>query len=114
MSDALKRLIEAVEKGTAANPRRKGAHDMELFFDAFPPHLVKHEYQFAYDAFKGSLDAAKALHDALLPGWWQQQRISTRTRVQVGNVAEMPWCYDDIPARAWLIAVLRAYQQVQA
>lgn len=118
MSDALKRLIESVEKGTAATPRRKGAHDMELFFDAFPPHLVEHEYQWAYDAFKGSLDAAKALHDALLPDWIAEMRIN-----QTGyHASAAVWYYggapieasSNPPARAWLLAILRAYQQVQA
>ena len=40
-------------------------------------------------AYFGGLDAAKALHDALLPGWW--------------------WVKPD--ARAWLLAILRAYRE---
>ena len=62
-------------------------------------------------AFGGSLDAAKRLHDALLPGWaWD---------VCDDGEADV-WPYDDIiddrvvgicrdnPARAWLLAILRA------
>jgi len=53
---ALERLIEAVEAGewnSLANVAAIGDRDA---------HLAK-------SAFHGSLDAAKALHDALLPGW---------------------------------------------
>lgn len=63
----------------------------------------------AADAQHGSLDAAHRLHDVLLPGWdylvsrhdaeiWQTGYYPNTTKEQVmGN-----------PARAWLLAVLRA------
>jgi hypothetical protein len=66
----------------------------------------------ARQAFDGSLDAAKALHDALLPGWdlsictyeddLFEVSVSRPTSVQT---------YDglsEVIARAWLISALRA------
>lgn len=62
-------------------------------------------------AFNGSLDAAKRLHDALLPGWWATLRYSTRPLVTVGNVDEEFRAQNDELARAWLLAILRALEQ---
>lgn len=63
----------------------------------------------AYDAFSGSLDAAKALHDALLPGWtwtrWPQGDFEVGKgfgEFYIGKSLD--------PARAWLIAILKAYR----
>jgi hypothetical protein len=66
-----------------------------------------------YAAFNGSLNAAKALHDAVLPGWDAEVILKSR-RVTVfdGHMFEG---FDrassgvaDTPARAWLLAVLAA------
>lgn len=65
-------------------------------------------------AFEGSLDAAKALHEAVLPGWpWTIENMnsglsrawvnSSRGLRTPGYVGE-----SDDPARAWLIAILKA------
>ena len=62
-------------------------------------------------AFEGSLDAAKALHEAVLPGWdWVIGRTNDGLTIHanVGNEAE---AFDDCPARAWLLAILRALQE---
>jgi hypothetical protein len=64
-------------------------------------------------AFKGSLDAAKALHEAVLPGnaqWWVELRPDGRklAGVFLGNLGKAYEAYDDNPARAWLLAILRA------
>lgn len=80
----------------------------------------------AYEAFSGSLDAAKALHEALLPGWkvagirqedsgkwWIELRegyITSYNRVVIA-----PHHFDaDNPARAWLLAILDALIQEEA
>jgi hypothetical protein len=59
----------------------------------------------------GSLDAAKALHEAVLPGW-QLDRLmqgDDRWEAQVGNPnADWEEGTDASPARAWLIAILKA------
>ena len=76
-------------------------------------------------AFHGSLDAAKALHDALLPGWWWAVgtcKVSDDARVSPDDDSRAPsggeWAeYTDIdqrppgnPARAWLLSILIAVE----
>ena len=58
----------------------------------------------------GSIDAAKALHDALLPGWWY---VIDHRMCSVSDMFDGPFFSQDThdsPARAWLLAVLRAYR----
>ena len=62
----------------------------------------------AVDAFYGSLDAARELHEAVLPHHYAQLHMwpmpeMTRVDIGGGHVGR-----DNIPARAWLIAILRA------
>jgi hypothetical protein len=99
----LERLIAAVEAGTA---------DAQAFGTAF---RLSHSVQVAMTAraaYLGSLNAALRLHEALLPGWdWLIVRegdnyravIARRDDHQGGLEAEA-----DDPARAWLLAILRA------
>ena len=68
-------------------------------------------------AYYGSLDAAKALHEALLPGWDRQ--ITTYDddtfEASVSKPLEVK-TYDGVSscmARAWLIAILKAYRANQ-
>ncbi|WP_062560328.1 hypothetical protein [Paracoccus aminovorans] len=74
-------------------------------------------YQAAYviGAYDGSLDAALALHKALLPGW------SVTLENDDGNIHAAVWPRGEIgeqhgaegptPALALLLAILRAYRQ---
>lgn len=99
---ALDRLIEAVEAGVLG--WNGIANTCEV------AGIGLREAQIAASAYHGSLDAAKALHEALLPGLlWE---ITPR-----GNCYIRDACYDTIsravrhtenPARAWLLAVLKA------
>lgn len=110
MSD-LDKLIEAVEAGRgdavsiftkrlSSAARDRGAY--------WPSHDVE-------KAFSGSLDAALALHKALLPYDWIAEVDTTgfalvyQDEMEVTNnaMALLPGC----PARAWLLAILRAYRQ---
>lgn len=106
MGDLIK-LIEAVEAGTAT---------MNDFAAVFPSESAygKTTWGTAHNAFAGDLNAAKALHDALLPdhGWG------------AGPWGARVWLYSDhpkwdgsdrqevemvkAPARAWLLAILKA------
>ena len=109
--DALDKLIEAVEAGTA---------DKDDHYAAFPT-AMKGEHYHAWSAFNGSLDAALALHEALLPGCNQYSIVTDPTCLCV-KVAWWPdglsadkCCYgegwsEDSPSRAWLLAILRAYR----
>ena len=94
----LRKLIEAVEKGT-------------FLLDAIP---AKYETT-AYQAFSGSLDAANALHVALLPGWDWGVSSSNAAAVFSGKLISGPsdLASADNPARAWLLAILLAYDAGQ-
>lgn len=61
----------------------------------------------AVAAFNGSLDAAKALHDAVLPGFRWEGGSGGLFDVW-DDPAEPHKGRCDIPARAWLLAILRA------
>lgn len=101
----LARLIEDVERGT---------FDLAMMEDNLP---TAGDSAKAWDnfiaAFNGSLDAAKRLHDALLPGWWATMRYSTRPLVTVGDVDDEFRAQDDNLARAWLLAILRAMEKLK-
>lgn len=109
MSDALQRLIHAVEINSV---NWYGWTERE---DALPGNL----WEVAREAdVNGSLDAARALHDALLPGY---TRDVDATAPECGITVSI-WSPkgpivgrgDELSeARAWLLAILRAYQQVQ-
>jgi hypothetical protein len=74
----------------------------------------------AYDVWRaslGSLDAAHALHKAVLPGWaWTIQDNGEQTLWPPNGLSDEPWCADGVtvsvdsmdPSRAWLLAVLSA------
>jgi len=65
--------------------------------------------QWAHDAyFHGSLDAARALHDAVLPGW--EADISLSGEVLVYEVLRVDGFLANRygPSSAWLLAILEA------
>jgi hypothetical protein len=57
------------------------------------------------DSYNGSLDAAKALHEAVLPEWGFVIDDERSLVVQVDVVFS---AHSTNPARAWLIAILNA------
>jgi len=62
-------------------------------------------------AFGGSLDAAKRLHDALLPGWgWDVLSVSEAVVHEsvAGFRMRAILAESDNPARAWLLSILKA------
>jgi hypothetical protein len=73
----------------------------------------------ARDAYRGSLDAALRLHDALLPGWdvdLEMRPLGPTIESGLSDVSVyVPYsdyhcisgCHKQ-PARAWLLAILRA------
>lgn len=99
--EALKSMLAKVEAGTATRERF-----------CFPSGVGWYsEYEWiAWMAYTGSLDAAKALHKELLPGWVfdvtngsafvLEDIEDTDGRQFVGEA--------DTPARAWLIAIIKA------
>lgn len=102
---ALRKLIEAVELGEP------------LSFKLFIDYLGADNFLHAHAAYNGSLDAAKALHEALLPGWDIQ--INTYEDDSFEASVSKPTdvkTFDGVSglmARAWLLAILRAYEAHQ-
>lgn len=79
--------------------------------------LEPHEQIWAWRAFGGSLDAAKALHEALLPERYgvalQYCKRYAAKAIICGPMDGSNWQSGDEwidPARAWLLAVLRALE----
>ena len=60
-------------------------------------------------ASQGSLDAAKALHEAVLPGWeWNLGPSNAKVNPYNGSPLKSWSGRADNPARAWLLAILEA------
>ena len=120
MTDAteLDALIAAVEAGSPW-----GDSERRLCLSALPKiksgHGSRRLETHARNAYNGSLDAALALHEALLPGWHPLvgQNVhhhywhANVQRIGEDGLIECEGCTDQaIPARAWLLAILKAYR----
>ena len=100
MTDRKQALVDLRDK--VKTDETKHGH---RWFDAFGPDIDLH----ALRAFNGSLDAAKALHEAVLPGWWWRVTSPDPHYVQVGMPGIGVYSgRDETPARAWLLAILEA------
>ena len=101
----LRALIEAVEAGEVRMSQCASAFPSESAGGLCTWHRV-------WAAYNGSLDAALALHNALLPGWFpgmSQNIHHGHWFAWVQNKASMhSTAQDNTPARAWLLAILRA------
>lgn len=102
--EALKYLLAKVEAGDLPFPALN---------EIFPRRGATIEL--VAKAYHGSLDAAKALHEAVLPGWAFSLAVGKRANGEMGCGAFL--VHDelegidgeaDTPARAWLIAILKA------
>lgn len=111
----LRNLIEAVEAGTVKNP----SHANEFA-------AVGRAGGYARDAYQGSLDGASNLHGSLLPGWDFSVSTSWVTISEAEVSAPRKGSFkgrmdpfgktlpDMTPARAWLLAILKAYEATHA
>ena len=109
---ALRKLIKAVEAGNLPEAVFHGSSAIRGHW-AYTTGLDNDQRRMVFRSYNGSLDAAKALHEALLPGWswaleaadvaevWPLGRLSTSTRVFSDGAG---------PARAWLLAILKAVE----
>ena len=93
---ALDALIEAVEAGDESWVHMPRIHDLHT--------------DLVWKSWSGSLDAAKALHDALLPGWVWQWCNGIMTVFMPFPSSRCADGTSPYPARAWLIAILKAYR----
>ena len=99
-TEALKQLLAKVESGET--------HIATMHFEK----VFKTGFGWAYQAYHdGSLDAAKELHDATLGFDWDIERFSINGDVGIrrNRPLERECGFADMdPARAWLIAILKA------
>lgn len=100
----LDKLIDAVEAGV----------DPSLWIDS--ENLV-YLYDDIHAASEGSLDSAKVLHEELLPGWFPGVSQNIHSGYWYAWVQDKFTSHysstEATPARAWLIAVLKAYRSMQ-
>jgi len=104
--DALQELLAKVEACGKIQPF--------LFQDAFNNQNHVNCAGEAYDAYSGSLDAALALHNAVLPGWsWVKPDGPEMGSIRVfgpdnGDFYPSAIGKASNTARAWLCAILKA------
>ena len=101
----LQRLIEAWEQGDP--DAWHGAGDILGVING--DHVAR--------CYNGNLNAAKALHDALLPGHyfdvWRATNFDDEPRKFACDVTGVNTIFAPCPARAWGLAILKAYQAQQ-
>ena len=106
--NALDRLIEAVEDRTASG---------DIFSAAFPSldYNGTLAWRLVWRAYTGDLNSFNRLLKLLLPDWRARLDIGKRNRCwMVGPQNQKIDAYGADPARAGLLAILRAYRSVQA
>ena len=102
--EALAELIEKVEAGF--DPERRPSEFRALRDPDYAAWALK--------AYCGSLDAAKALHEAVLPGWGWSLHMDEVILAPPQYRGDDEWsCVlmpseARCPARTWLLAILRA------
>ena len=99
-----KALEELIEKVGAGGP----------ILHPLPEWWSTKDWVNCVEAFHGSLDAAKALHEAVLPGWgWD---ISCMEVARVWDLKYKGYAIQasaKCPARAWLLAILHALRAME-
>ena len=107
--EALGALLAEVEAGAAS----------DNLWPIMTGHLSGAKQIYAMRAYKGSLDAAKALHDAVSPVINQYSIVTDPTcgkvsvcwwpeGLSVGREVHTESWFQENPARAWLIAIIKA------
>ena len=119
--EALAELIAKVESGDDAGFRLL---NRAVFSTPCQDMALQTREEYARYAYKGSLDAAKALHEAVLPGWWWDVGIYADTEPmheasltrhsEHGEAIDAIQAQATTPARAWLLAILRALHSMEA
>jgi hypothetical protein len=106
--DALTELLAKVEAGDSYDNDRLTNYDIISEGFGFQEH---YKHAWAIDAWRGSLDAAKALHEAVLCkddpqyGYLVGPQYARIVHPSCGTVCD---AQSDTSARAWLIAILKA------
>ena len=91
----------------------EGNECTHTFAKVYPVATKRNDW--LHDAFNGSIDAAKALHEAVLPGWgWHVRQdekdgsCHAHTLYPKFRVSPGGHTTESNPARAWLLAILEA------
>lgn len=108
-TQALRELRKRVEAGVFPGGQYGAARR------AFPYNEIEanDHGRMAFAAYKGSLNAAMALHEAVLPGWVMES-FNLHGEVAIKRRRPLDTAYgyaDGNPARAWLLALLDALIQ---
>ena len=122
-------LIERLEAGETGQPvemdalRVTGHNVLRLMRGAFPEYITEFNGVEVYrNEVSTSLDACRALHERVLPGWtWQLAQTSNPQRPAWAQVLKpsqrehgLKWERHSVKARtaaaAWLIAILKAVE----
>ena len=113
--EALAKLIAKVEAGDLPEAVFHGSSSIRGHW-AYVTGLDARQRTNAYLAYNGSLDAAKALHEAVLPGAWAHVRYTCKYGHATVDVdgEEYDANNADNPARAWLLAILKALHAQEA
>lgn len=108
--EALRELAAKVEAGASRLDVLQATAGADIMFG----HAGR--YVYAIDAYEGSLDAAQALHEAVLPEYMAEIDMDGTARVE--HRGAWPWkpfiAESATPARAWLLAILRALIEQEA
>jgi hypothetical protein len=109
MSDRKQALIEQRDKVKAGFEQPTNWRDFIALVDNNAGPTTDDRVVWAHRAYHGSLDAAKALHEAVLPGWvWlidcDEAEVKPSWETTDGYDAEI----EGHPARAWLLAIHEA------
>ena len=110
--DSLRSLHEAVKAGTLPEAVFHGSSSIRGHWAYLLP-LDTEQRRKVYLAYNGSLDAAHALHRAVLPGWGWCSATDAHDE-QWFSVSESSGDYETeevyaaTPARAWLLSILSA------
>ena len=114
MTTDLDRLIEAVDAGTLPESVFHGCSSIRGHW-AYTTGLDSVQRKLVFLAYNGSLDSAVSLLEALLPGWGWGRLVSYETMmvaITTGQFQQFSADADN-PARALLLATLRAYRSVE-
>ncbi len=102
----LDRLIAVVEAGALTEPEAPALTlEVSRLLESALGDLWESQWDNVVMAHDGSLDAALALKEALLPGW--QYHLSDGTATVEGSAWQF-YQQSTSTARAWLLAILRA------
>lgn len=106
---AIRELIEAVERGEGLPPGEKGIGDV---FDVWFPNAYSFIAPKFCGAYFGSVDAALELMGEVLPGWYLHMQYWTYDEPRTARVrlGDLHTAEADTPARALLLAILKAMQ----